>query len=103
MRGTKVNLRLEVNLPGELDESRRVGRGELAEGTLTEVVVNVLELGVVKGVKGTVGFAVNCKSTSSKNDHSTLSGGIQGGCTRTGRFRNMQLTLHAHFAPGWRF
>jgi hypothetical protein len=37
---TKVNLRLEVNLPGELDESRRVGRGELAEGTLTEVVVN---------------------------------------------------------------
>lgn len=54
---------LEVNLPGELDESRGVGRRELAEGTLTEVAVNVLELGVVKGVEAfetklqTAGFA----------------------------------------------
>ena len=45
-------LELEVNLPGELDNSRRVRRRELPETTVSFTVINVLELGMVKGVEG---------------------------------------------------
>src|SRR5438876_3719039 len=42
---------LEVNLPTELDNSRRVRRRELTEATVTQTVIRVLELGVVEGVE----------------------------------------------------
>src|SRR5579885_1425451 len=45
-------LRLEKNLPTELDNSRRVRRRELTEATVTQTVIGALELGMVEGVEG---------------------------------------------------
>ena len=44
-------LELEVNLPGELDNSRRVRRRKLPETRVAQTAVNVLELGMVEGVE----------------------------------------------------
>src|SRR5207249_5047275 len=47
-----VTVWLEVILPTELDNSRRVRRRELTEATVTQTVIRVLELRVVEGVEG---------------------------------------------------
>src|SRR5438445_11647560 len=45
-------VRLEVNLPGELDNSRRVRRRELSETSVPDTVIGVLKLGMVESVEG---------------------------------------------------
>ena len=47
-----ILLRLEVNLAGQLDNSRRVRRLKQPEISVTQIVANVLELGMVEGVEG---------------------------------------------------
>ena len=47
-------VRLEVNLTGELDNPRIVGLRKLAEATVANRIIKVLEpeLGVVEGIEG---------------------------------------------------
>ena len=52
MRAGREGRKLEVNLTGDLDNSRGVSRRELPGATVADTVIGVLELGVVEGVEG---------------------------------------------------